>query len=53
LDLEMSTRRVRIRAVARRELRGEEEALRKKGLLFEELFGLRLALETQRPQEGQ
>jgi exopolyphosphatase/guanosine-5'-triphosphate,3'-diphosphate pyrophosphatase len=53
IDLEMSTRRVRIKAVAPRELRGEEEALRKKGRLFEELFGLKLALETLRPQEGE
>ena len=52
VDLEMSTRRVFIKAVAPRELRGEEEALRKKGRLFEELFGLELSLETTTPQEG-
>ena len=53
VELEMSTRRVRIKAVSARQLLGEEEALRKKGRLFEELFGLRLALETERPKEGQ
>jgi exopolyphosphatase/guanosine-5'-triphosphate,3'-diphosphate pyrophosphatase len=52
VDLEMSTRRIVLKAVSARDLRGEEDALRKKGRLFEELFGLRLALETVRPQEG-
>jgi exopolyphosphatase/guanosine-5'-triphosphate,3'-diphosphate pyrophosphatase len=52
VDLEMSTRRVLVKAVSARDLRGEEDALRKKGRLFEELFGLRLSLETVRPQEG-
>jgi exopolyphosphatase/guanosine-5'-triphosphate,3'-diphosphate pyrophosphatase len=50
LDVEMSTRKVRIMAVAARELSFEEEALRKKGRLFEELFGLRPSLEAIRPQ---
>jgi exopolyphosphatase/guanosine-5'-triphosphate,3'-diphosphate pyrophosphatase len=50
LDVEMSTRKVRIMAVSARELSFEEEALRKKGRLFEELFGLRPSLEAIRPQ---
>jgi len=53
LDMEMSTRRIRIRAEAPRELGGEMDALRRKGALFEELFGLKLALESVRPKEGQ
>jgi exopolyphosphatase/guanosine-5'-triphosphate,3'-diphosphate pyrophosphatase len=50
LEVEMSTRKVLIKAVSARELSFEEEALRKKGRLFEELFGLRLSLEAVRPQ---
>jgi exopolyphosphatase/guanosine-5'-triphosphate,3'-diphosphate pyrophosphatase len=50
LDVEMSTRKVRILAVSARELVLEEEALRKKGRLFEELFGLKPSLEALRPQ---
>jgi len=53
LEIEMSTRRIRIRAEAQRELGGESDALRRKGALFEELFGLKVALETVRPKEGQ
>jgi len=49
VDVEMSTRKVRIRAVSPRELVLEEEALRKKGRLFEELFGLKISLEAIRP----
>jgi exopolyphosphatase/guanosine-5'-triphosphate,3'-diphosphate pyrophosphatase len=52
VDVEMSTRRVLLRAQSARELRAEEEALRRKGRLFEELFGLHLTLRTVRPPEG-
>ena len=52
IDVEMSTRRIRIKAVSPRELSFEEEALRRKGRLFEELFGLKLSLEAVLPQEG-
>jgi exopolyphosphatase/guanosine-5'-triphosphate,3'-diphosphate pyrophosphatase len=51
LDVEMSTRKIRIKAVSTRELSSEEEALRRKGRLFEELFGLKLSLEAVGPQE--
>jgi len=50
LDVEMSTRKIKIRAVSPRELDSEGDALRKKGRLFEELFGLRLSLEAVRPK---
>jgi exopolyphosphatase/guanosine-5'-triphosphate,3'-diphosphate pyrophosphatase len=50
LEVEMSTRKVKILAVSARELALEDEALRKKGRLFEELFGLKLSLEAVRPQ---
>lgn len=52
VEVEMSTRRVLVKATSPRELRAEEEALRRKGLLFEELFGLHLTLRTLLPQEG-
>jgi exopolyphosphatase/guanosine-5'-triphosphate,3'-diphosphate pyrophosphatase len=51
VDVEMSTRQVVIKAVSPRELHFEEEALRRKGKLFEELFGLKVSLHTVRPQE--
>lgn len=52
LEVEMSTRRIRIRALAPRELGDVEDALRRKGRLFEELFGQKIALEAVRPPEG-
>jgi len=51
IDVEMTTRKLRIMAVSSRPLEAEEEALRRKGKLFEELFGLRVSLETVRPKE--
>jgi len=52
VEVEMSTRKVRIRAVSTRELDFEQEAIRKKGRLFEEMFGLKLSLEAFRPEAG-
>ena len=52
IGVELSTRKVVLTAVSPRELGFEEEALRKKGLLFEELFGLKLVLEAERPEGG-
>ena len=52
LDIEMSTRHLVIKAIAPRELHFEQVALRKKGKLFEELFGLKVSLQTMLPQEG-
>jgi exopolyphosphatase/guanosine-5'-triphosphate,3'-diphosphate pyrophosphatase len=50
IDVEMSTRKIKLKAVSPRELDSEGGALRKKGKLFEELFGLRLSLEAVRPK---
>jgi len=50
LDVEMSTKKIRIKAVSPRELEPEGDALRKKGQLFEELFGLKVSLEAVRPR---
>ncbi len=52
MDVEMSTRSVVLNAMAPRELGAEEEALRRKGRLFEELFGLPVSLRAVRPKEG-
>jgi exopolyphosphatase/guanosine-5'-triphosphate,3'-diphosphate pyrophosphatase len=52
LDVEMSTRRVLVRAQASRDLGAEEVAMRRKGRLFEELFGLHLTLRAVPPPEG-
>jgi exopolyphosphatase/guanosine-5'-triphosphate,3'-diphosphate pyrophosphatase len=50
LEAEISARKVVIRARAARELGFEEQAVRRKGRLFEELFGRRLALKAVRPE---
>jgi exopolyphosphatase/guanosine-5'-triphosphate,3'-diphosphate pyrophosphatase len=50
VDVEISSRKIKIRATSARELSLEQDALRKKGMLFEELFGLKPSIEAVRPQ---
>lgn len=52
VEVEMSTRKVEIKALSPRELGLEQVAIRKKGRLFEEMFGLKLSLEALRPEMG-
>jgi exopolyphosphatase/guanosine-5'-triphosphate,3'-diphosphate pyrophosphatase len=52
LEVEMSTRRVLVKARSSRDLGAEEVAMRRKGRLFEELFGLHLTLRAVLPPEG-
>ncbi|MBM4248368.1 MAG: HD domain-containing protein [Euryarchaeota archaeon] len=52
LEVEVSSRLLRLRAFSARPLPAETEAVRKKGRLFEELFGLGVRVEAVRPGEG-
>jgi exopolyphosphatase/guanosine-5'-triphosphate,3'-diphosphate pyrophosphatase len=51
VDVEISSRKIKLRATSANDLSLEQDALRKKGKLFEELFGMRPSLEAARPRE--